>query len=339
MIDLTSRSLKGEARQTLSGYGKTPRQVALLYAAVSVGAALLVTVLQYFLDQGISSTGGLAGLDTRSYLSTLQTLLQYAINIALPFWSVGFVFVAMQIARKQQTGYRDMTMGFRRFGPILRLYLLQSLLYIGVMIVCVYAGSFLVAFTPWSVPLMNIALEAGGSVEAMEAALMAMPAEELMALMLPMLILSLVLFGIVYLFLSYRFRMAPYLLIDQPRMGAMAAMIISGRMTRYRRWKLLKLDLSFWWFYLLQLLCAAAMYLDVLLRFLVPDLPVSAEAAWLLAYLLGSLLQMALFWRCSAYVQTTYALAYERIRVSPPAQPKSQQVPQNLPWDPYQTQQ
>lgn len=333
---LNSRELKTRAKEKLSGAACNHKKLALIHTGIALGAHILVVLLQLYLNHQIGSTGGLAGLGTRTILETIQMVLQYAVNLALPFWEVGFLFAALKWARGEQAGFPHLAEGFRRFGPVLRLYLLEGLIFIGVGMISMYAGAFLFSITPFSASMQKLLLpvvESGGSIEAAYAALEALPFEELLQMFLPALILIGVLFGVLALVLHYRFRMAQFLVMDQPGTGALMALLVSSHMTKYRRMKLFRLDLSFWWFYVLVALSGVAMYADVLLGYAGMELAVSAEALWIGSYLLGCLIQLVVYWQFYGYVQTTSAIAYEELRTQPAPQPKPQPAPQNVPWD------
>lgn len=335
---LDSRYLKGLAGERLSQSRCPHKTVALLYGAVGLGAALVVSLLQYVLNQQIGNTGGLSGLGARSVLQTVQTVLQYAVNIALPFWEMGFLFLTLRLARGEAADKGDLTAGFRRFGPVLRLLLIEGLLYSGAGIACLYAGAFVFAMSPLSFKMVEVLtpmIENGDSMEQIQEAIFAMPMEELLGLLLPFLIIAGILFAVVGIYLFYRFRLARLLVMDKKGMGAFAALILSGRMTKRRKWKLFRLDLSFWWYYALMALSVAVMYADVALQLAIPE-TVSRDLLWLVCYALGVLLQLLLIWRRGSYVQTTYAAAYDQLLQAPAEGPRPRPTPQNLPWD-YET--
>lgn len=333
---LNCRTLKVRAGERLSGASCDHKKLALIHTGLALGASVLVSLLQMYLDRQIESAGGLAGLGTRSVLEGIRMVLQYAVDIALPFWEFGFVFVALRFARGEQTGTKDLTQGFRHFGPVIRLYFIEMLLYIAVGFACIYAGSFLFSLTPMAVPVQELLLtmvEEGQSIEQMLTAIQTVHVEELVRLMRPALIIMGVLFAVVAVFLSYRFRMARFIVMDEPRVGGILALILSSRMTKHHRLKLLRLDLSFWWFYLLVVLSRAVTNGDVLLDAVGITLPISGDMAWILTYVLGCLVQLVVYWQFNGYVQTVYATAYEELRQQPPEEPKPQPVPKNIPWD------
>ena len=332
------RALKSAAAEKLGQAAYDPRKLALLHTAISMGVALLITLIDYYLSHQIEGTGGLSGMGMRSILGTVQTTLQYALNLALPFWEMGFLYAALQMARGQRADFSSLPEGFRRFGPVLRLHLMEGALYMAAVIACMYISSFIFMATPAALPLaeMVMPLMENGSMEEIERAVAQMPFEELLHMMAPMLVIFGVLFLAAAAFLFYRFRMASFIVMDRPKTSVMLALIASRRMTRRRRLALFKLDLSFWWFYLLVAVAMLVSYGDVILNLLGIALPFTSEVAWFIFYLLGMLVQLAVYWYGYSYVQTTYATAYEVLRQLPFEEPVQKAAPTKLPWDTYE---
>ncbi len=334
---LNSRTLKAAAGERLSQAGCAYQKLAFFYGAGALCVPLLASLMHYTLNLQISHTGGLSGMGTRAILQTLQLIVQYAVNIALPFWEMGFLFVALQLFRGQTAEPRSLTEGFRRFGPVLRLNLTQGLLYLGVGIACMYIGAIIFSVTPLSGGMMAFLMplvESGASMEQVQETVFSMSVEELFPMFLPFLIIAGLLYAVAAVYLFYRFRMAGFLIMDRPGTGALAALILSGRMTRGHRWQLFRLDLSFWWFYGVMALGTLAMYADVLFQYIVADPAVSQDVVWLLGYLAGVAIQLLLLWRSGCYVQVTYAAAYQAL-LEQPVQVKVQPVLKFLPWDDY----
>lgn len=332
------RALKETAGLRLAEAAYDPRKLALLHTAISLGAAFVIALIDYYLSNQIEHTGGLSGVGMRSLLGTVQTTLQYVLNLALPFWGMGFVYAALQMARSQRADFHSLPEGFRRFGPVLRLCLLEGLLYVGVGAVCMYAASFIFMLTPFGTDMtekLMPVLEAGETIEQIEAAIAQLPVGNLLQMISPFLVIFGILFVVVAAFFFYRFRMANFIVMDQPRTSALQALILSGRMTRRKKMALLKLDLSFWWFYVLLALTAVISYGDLLLAQAGVTLPMPAEVAWFVFYILGMLAQLALYWHSYSFVQTTYAVAYDVLRQQMEEEPVVEAQPKKLPWDTY----
>ena len=125
----------------------------------------------------------------------------------------------------------------------------------------------------------------------------------------------------------YRLRLADYVLLDTPRRGALFAILCSFHMTRRKVGSILRLDLRFWWYYLLQLLCLVLCYGDLILPALNIHLPFTEDTAFFLFFLLGTACQCLLFWQYRGKVLTTYSMAYRALWQKPPTARE-----QNLPY-------
>lgn len=334
MENLNVRYFAENAREKLRG--KDAKSLAMFHTGITVAAALVITLLQFALAKGIGNTSGLSGLGTRSILETIQMVLRWANMILLPFWSLGFLYASLLWARDSRARREDLLMGFRRFGPCLSLLLNRAVLSILVMILCVNLSSTIFMLTPAAAPLMELAEAAGGDMEVLNQLLTQMSweeATELLYAMLPMLILWGVLSLVILVPLLYRFRMAEYVILEEPRARGLSSMLISAALLRRRCWKLLRLDLHFWWYYGLKVLCMVLCYADLLLGLLGVILPVGGEAASLIAYglYLAALFAVEVAFR--PQVDTAYAGLFLALKEMGPVQRKVSAVPAKMPWD------
>ena len=334
MENLNVRYFAENAREKLRG--KESRNLVLLHTGVTVAVSLVITLLQYALAEGIGNTSGLSGLGTRSVLETIQTVLNWANMILLPFWNVGFLYASLLWARDSYARKDDLLMGFRRFGPCLSLLLNRSVLSILVMILCMNLSSFVFMMTPAATPLVELAEAAEGDMDALNTLLTQMSWEQTLELadtLLPMLILWGVLSLVILVPLLYRFRLAEYVILDEPFARGLSSMIISTALLRRRCWKLLKLDLQFWWYYGLKVLCTLLCYADLLLGAFGISLPFGTDAAALILY---GLSLAALFGIETAFrprVDTAYAGFFLACKEMGPVQKKEPAVPAKMPWD------
>ena len=305
------RGLKGSAREALLGAAYDPKRLILIHTGAMAVLSLILAVLNFVLEKGIGGTGGLSGIGTRSILTTAQSVLQLAQVIILPFWQIGWLFVTIKLSRKEQAAPEDLLEGFRRFFPVLRLYLLQGALYMGIAMLCSYVASIIFMMTPWAAPFMDVVMQYMEATDtaAMEAALEQVTADAVLPLMGIMAVVFVV-FAAPYF---YRFRMAQFVILDNPKPGALAALRESRKMMRGNAVSLFKLDLSFWWFYGLELLIVALAYLDALLPLLGVTLPWSSAVTYFVLMVLYSGCQMLLYWCCKPQVDVTYAKVYEAL--------------------------
>ena len=79
------------------------------------------------------------------------------------------------------------------------------------------------------------------------------------------------------------------------------------------RMNLFKVDLSFWWFYLLQALTVLVAYGNELLPLMGVELPWSGKVSYFVVLILCYGGQLALFWWKCNEVQLTYAACYEAL--------------------------
>ena len=121
-----------------------------------------------------------------------------------------------------------------------------------------------------------------------------------------------VLFLPLYIWLAYGFRLALYLVMDGAA-GGVQAHFLSLRLMRGYKWQLLKLDLSFWWYYALTVLAAVVGYLDVILELMGIAVPVDATVMYFATMGAYCLMQIALALWKKCPVDAAYALAYEAI--------------------------
>lgn len=301
--------LKSSAARALKR-GREPKKLVTAYTAGLVAAAATITLLNFWLNKQIAGTGGLGNMGTRSILSTVQAILPTVQSVVVLGLEFGYLYGMLRIARGQYADHTDLKTGFRQFFPILRLTLLQGLIFGGIAVGIFYLSMQIFILTPWARPLAELLLPfvTAGNTNLDEATVL-----QAAKLMIPMFIL----FGVIYLAvaipIAYRLRMANYALMDAPRAGALAALRESRKMMKGNCIHLLKLDISFWWFYLLKVLATALCYGDLILPMLGIELPFSSTVS---SYVFYGLYLIALF--ATSYflrnsVETTYVMAYEAI--------------------------
>ena len=305
------QGLKQAAAAHLEHACYNPRKLAVIHGGLIVGVALVISLLSMALTLGMDNSGGLSGMGMRNILQTAESALQLAYTFLTPFWQVGILFAFLSIVRRQPAQPRSLLRGFARFGPVLRLMLAEALILFVLCFVAAYSSSFLcMMFSPELMELLTPIAEEMAKDPTFDPTqmLMQIPAQQLLSAALPMLIC----FGVLYLaaavFFGFRTRFASYLVLDDPGVGAFAAIIRSFRMTHGSCGALLRLDLSFWLYYVLLALITALNYVQLL--------PADLGGAWLplvlyMAYGVGIL---ALDWFMRPMLEATYALAYDTLR-------------------------
>lgn len=291
------RALKQQARDRVA---QTPnaRMLVLVYLGVLGVLGLASGGLNLYLNSQISGTGGLSGLGLRSVLQTVQMALSYANMLFGPFWQAGFLFCVIRMVRGQQTGPRELGEGFHRFGRIISHALNSGLVTLGLLFVSVYAGSFLFSFSPWGADFAEAMgpvltdpnlFNAEGMIN-----LDMIPMEAMRIAAGPLMVMIFLVFLPLQAYVSYGFRMSRYLLMQGGLMTGLGALLLSWRMTRGHRTKFLRLDLSYWWYYLLLALALVLGYLDVILSALSLPLPVNAKVMFFVTMVLYLAAEMAI---------------------------------------------
>ena len=305
---LEPRTLRQNAADSLARAEK-PGRIILIHTAVTLLLSLLLSIADHLLNRQIGATGGLGGMGTRSILTTVQSLLRLAQVVLLPFWQVGYTYYVLKVAKAQPAGTSDLYEGFRRFGPVLRLKAFMVILMIPLSIVSAYAGIILFLATPWAAPMMqamNTLITDAVDEETVINALMPLVLDQIV----PIMSLFCLCFLVGAFFLFFRFRFAELWLMDHPQGGALAALVNSHKMMK-GNWKaMLRIDLGFWWFYLLELLVTALAFGDIALGMMGIEMTTDAFGSYLIFFGLYLCGQLALYWWKRNYVSATYAQTY-----------------------------
>ena len=320
---MTPKILKQTAAQALSHQAQPARLLILIHSGAVAVLTLLLAFVDHLLDLWVGTTGGLSGMELKGMLTTAQTFLQFSYSILLPFWQIGYLAVALGILREQPVSKRTLFAGFEKWGSVLRLSLCQIVVYLTVGSIAATVASTLFSMTPYYEPLMQQMLPLLES--------QTTPDDAAFSAMIDAYIPLLVMFGIVFLALFlpvfYRLRMAPYLLMGTPEHSAVRAMVTSVAMMRKQKLSLFRLDLSFWWFYLLELVIAVICYADILLPALGVSLPLSESAGYFLFLVLSSLVQLGLYCWKKNDLEVTYAAFFEGLTFpETPVQANSQEL-------------
>lgn len=310
-----SRQIKDVAAERLKE-SPSQQKIVLIYAGLALGLTVLVTVLSHILNLQIDNYGGLSNLGKKTTLSSIQSMLPFAQSLLSMCLDVGYVAAMLRIARGMYSSPQTLRLGFDRFWVLLRCSLFKGLILAGAIIGSVYIGMMIYMMTPFS----NAAVEIVQPFMSQVSVLDSVPVVDdvvymqLVRAMVP----GFAICGIVLLVLGgpifYSFRMANYVIIDKPALGALMALRESKKMMRGNRLALLKLDISLWWFYLATGAATVVCYGDVLLPMLGVQLPMSERVAFFLFYALYLLVSFAIIVLLRNRVEVSYALAYDAVK-------------------------
>jgi len=312
MVMFQPKILHNNAKDRLSQIPDSPNRLILLHTAVALGATLLMTVLNYLFNQQISNTGGLSGIGLRSMLSTAQSTVELLVLILLPFWEIGIISVALGWSKGKNARFSDLLQGFRSFRPVLGFRILLTILLVALAIALFYLSTSIFTMTPLAKPLSDLLvpiLEKAETQAQMQEMLTPEVIQQAFRMMIPLFIGYGVICLAILIPLLYRLRFAEFALMEG--FSGRQAMAFSFRITKGNCWQIAKVDLHFWWFYLLQVLSLTVCYADVILTAAGVMLPIHPDLQFFLFYILGMLCQLALLWRYQAERITAFSLAYD----------------------------
>lgn len=294
------KMIRAMARERVENAKYPPRKLALLFVGATVAVGLLLTLVGFLLEKQMESHVGLGGLETRSFLSLIQTVLMIGGTVAIPFWNLGYTGAALRTARGEVAEPRSLLAGFRVFFPAVRLFLLQSAIIMAVCIFGMQAGSILYMLSPASDGAMIFLEQMMQDVTVIDEAM----ALQVLKLMWPMYLLIGIAIVALLIPISYRLRLTEFSLMDGEE-RALLNMANSNRKMRGNCLSYFRLDLGFWWYYALQALASVLAYGDVFFG--------NNPVAYWGFYIASCVAQLVIGYFFLPSVMTTYAVAYDEI--------------------------
>ena len=292
------------------------KQVVLIYAALSLALTALVTVLSHVLDLQMDNFGGLSNLGKRSMLSSVQSMLPMVQSLLSMCLNVGYLAAMLRIARGMYTSPQTLRLGFDRFWLLLRCSIFKGLMLSAVVFVSMYFGVMIYMMTPFSDAAVEIITPLLSQVSMLNTQIVIDDATYL--LLMEAMVPAFAICGILLLILGvpvlYNYRMAEYVIIDKPAVGALAALRESKKMMRGNRLSLMKLDISLWWYYLASFAATVICYGDVLLPMLGLKLPIPDTVAFYGFYVLYLAASFAVHFFLRNRVEVCYGLAYDAVK-------------------------
>lgn len=310
-----TRQIRQFASQRLE-QSPAQKQIVVIYAALALGLTALVTVLSYVLGMMMDNYGGLSNLGKRSMLSSVQSMLPMVQSLVSMCLNVGYLAAMLRLARGMYTSPQTLRLGFDRFWLLLRCSVFKGLILLAVSFASLYFGVMIYMMTPFSDAAVEILTPFMSQMSMLNAEIVIDDATYwlLVEAMAPAFIFSGILLLILGIPVFYNYRMAEYVIIDKPAVGALAALRESKKMMRGNRIHLLKLDISLWWYYLAATAATTVCYGDLLLPMLGVELPVSDTVAYFGFYALYLAASFAVHFFLRNHVEVSYALAYDAVK-------------------------
>lgn len=306
----SAKYLKVKAANRLKT-GKEPQKVVLIYAAILAAAALAGNLAGYLLDGQISQAVGLQGMNTRAVLSTATVVVTIAQLLLVEGLALGYCAAMLRIARGQYASGSTLKAGLERLWLLVRTRLLEGVILTAMSFALCMVVVNIYMLTPFS---NRLVLSMMPLVEAGELTTEAMLSlwSTAYPVLLPVTVLYVVALIPLLWYFSAVYRLVDYLLIEKPQLGALGALQESRRRMRGSKRMLLRVDLSFWWYYLLQT-ATKVLYTGLILTALGVTLSVSPTVFLVAALVIYLAADFAVRYFFSNRVAVTYALFYDSL--------------------------
>lgn len=298
-------------------------KLVLINGAVTAGISLLLMLVSWFL-QYIAPDGGLSNIGTHAMISTIRTLLQLISMLIVPFWDAGMVFCSLRLVHRKHNVVQNLTEGFHRWSSIAVSLLIRGLIYFFVFMGSYLVSSILLSSLPFPPSVIeeltafteNPSLTLTGGVRIVLIVYLIIFLISLCTMLIPKL---------------YLHRQVIYQIVDDESCGGVQAVVNSRTLMNGNRKKLFLLDMSYWWFYLLELVISVMAAGHLIAAELGIALPISTEAAAWLFPITALLARLVLYWLAKPKLNISYALFYQRVYDNSLKEPEPPQPPR-MPW-------
>lgn len=324
-MDICNTSeIKAAALRRLTDAGQAKR-IAAIYAGVTLGLSALVTILGLVLEAMMSGTTGLGGMGRRTILSSVQSMLPWVVGLITMCVELGYQAAMLRVARGQYASPQTLRLGFDRFWVLLRCILLEGVILFAIAFGGIYIATMLFMLTPFSGRVMEVLSPVLENVTLLSPEMVLDEAlyDQLMQAMIPAFVMCAIVVAAAAIPVLYRLRMARFVIIDKPGIGALAALRESRKMMKGNCLRLVKLDISLWPYYIGCVFASLLCYGDVLLPMMGARFPWSDTVSYYLFFALYLAVQFAVYYFLRNQAEVAYSIAYDSIR---PKEPKTEGV-------------
>ena len=324
-MDICNTSeIKAAALRRLTDAGQAKR-IAAIYAGVTLGLSALVTILGLVLEAMMSRATGLGGMGRRTILSSVQSMLPWVVGLITMCVELGYQAAMLRVARGQYASPQTLRLGFDRFWVLLRCILLEGVILFAIAFGGIYIATMLFMLTPFSGRVMEVLSPVLEDVTLLSPEMVLDEAlyDQLMQAMIPAFVMCAIVVAAAAIPVLYRLRMARFVIIDKPGIGALAALRESRKMMRGNCLRLVKLDMSLWQYYIGCVFASLLCYGDVLLPMMGARFPWSDTVSYYLFFALYLAVQFAVYYFLRNQAEVAYSIAYDFIR---PKEPKTEGV-------------
>ena len=284
-----------------------------------------MTILGLVLEAMMSGATGLGGMGRRTILSSVQSMLPWVVGLITMCVELGYQAAMLRVARGQYASPQTLRLGFDRFWVLLRCILLEGVILFAIAFGGIYIATMLFMLTPFSGRVMEVLSPVLENVTLLSPEMVLDEAlyDQLMQAMIPAFVMCAIVVAAAAIPVLYRLRMARFVIIDKPGIGALAALRESRKMMKGNCLRLVKLDISLWPYYIGCVFASLLCYGDVLLPMMGVRFPWSDTVSYYLFFALYLAVQFAVYYFLKNQAEVAYSIAYDSIR---PKEPKTEGV-------------
>lgn len=304
-MNLNIASLKAYAASRLEDSRDALRKQVLIYVLVWLGAQLLSLLGGQLLITQADKMTGLSAAGVRSILMSAQQVLNILVSVLTPLWTAGYWLSCLDAARGKSPEPKRLTYGLSHAGKYIFSALLVAL---RILLFSYLAAIIMSLFMSFLVPASLMGADPNAILSGDGAALDA-AVQGLMPLVYAMLAVVLVIAAV----MLFRYRLLYFVAADYTSMPSGHILRVSSELMRGLWGQFIKLDLSFWWYWLLYGLVQCLSSAGLVMLLLDIPFPIREDLFLLLldgAYLLAFALFHLLF---ANRVRVTYAAAYDQL--------------------------
>ena len=261
----------------------------------------------------------------RTMLSSAQSVLPVVSALITMCVELGYQAAMLRVARGQYASPQTLRLGFDRFWVLLRCILLEGVILFAIAFGGIYIATMLFMLTPFSGRVMEVLSPVLENVTLLSPEMVLDEAlyDQLMQAMIPAFVMCAIVVAAAAIPVLYRLRMARFVIIDKPGIGALAALRESRKMMKGNCLRLVKLDMSLWPYYIGCVFASLLCYGDVLLPMMGVRFPWSDTVSYYLFFALYLAVQFAVYYFLKNQAEVAYSIAYDSIR---PKEPKTEGV-------------
>jgi len=124
---MNRRGLKQASRQCLRDAQISPMRMTLIFLLCAYLVVVPGNILSYVLQCCLDRLKGLSSIGLRNRYNLWITVITVIVNVAWLLWNAGYTAYTIRLSRGERAAFDDFYTGFRMFGKVLAVLVLQFL--------------------------------------------------------------------------------------------------------------------------------------------------------------------------------------------------------------------